>query len=165
MENGKRIDDNKNTMNKKAFTLVELLVVMVIIAIIASIVVVSLTKSQKIARDTQRKSDLASIASALSSYYVDNKTYPTSANFALISPALNTLKTGGYISVLPVDPNDDSEYQYKSDGKQYKAISITPESLVGITDQAKAKEKAGEYFDPTTITRFQVSSDGTAAAW
>ncbi|MFA4996186.1 MAG: prepilin-type N-terminal cleavage/methylation domain-containing protein [Patescibacteria group bacterium] len=152
-------------MYKKAFTLVELLVTMVIIAILTTIVVVSLTRSQKIARDTQRKSDLASIASALGNYYVDNKAYLVNTSFALISPTLDTLKTGGYIAVLPVDPNGASEYKYKSDGKQYKAIATTPESLVGVTDDNKAKEKADEYYDPNTKTRFQISSDGTAAAW
>jgi len=156
-------------MSKKAFTLVELLVTMAIIAVLAAIVAVSLTRSQKIARDTQRKSDLASVASALGNYFVDNKKYPAgNGAFVDISTSLVSLKTEEYIPVLPTDPNDDSKYQYRSadaNGKQYKAISTTPESLVGITDQAKAKEKAGEYFDPTTITRFQVSSDGTAAAW
>lgn len=50
---------------KRGFTIVELLIVIVVIGILASITIVAYNGIQQRARDTQRKSDLASIAKVL----------------------------------------------------------------------------------------------------
>jgi len=57
----------KNT----GFTIVELLIVIVVIAILASISIVAYNGIQARARDSQRKSDLATIAKGLAIYNVD----------------------------------------------------------------------------------------------
>lgn len=73
---------NKRTVNKvsKAFTLVELLVVISIIGILASIGLVSFRTAQARSRDAQRKSDLKEIGSALELYYSDYGQYPNGTN-------------------------------------------------------------------------------------
>jgi type II secretion system protein G len=63
----------------KAFTLIELLIVIAILGIVTTVVAVSFTNSQKQARDLQRKSDLKQIRTALELYYNDNGFYPPSA--------------------------------------------------------------------------------------
>jgi len=67
----------KNTF-KKGFTLLEILLVVGIISILAGIVIVAINPSKQIAmaRNTERKSDLKQINSALQQYYIDNREYP-----------------------------------------------------------------------------------------
>jgi prepilin-type N-terminal cleavage/methylation domain-containing protein len=62
-------------MDKKGFTLVELLVVISIIGLLATIVMVSLGSARTKARDTRRKVDLEQIVLALEMYYSDYNTY------------------------------------------------------------------------------------------
>jgi len=59
--------------DKKGFTLAELIVVIVIIGILAGIGTISYLGAQSHARDTQRKSDLQIIASAMSMYHAEQK--------------------------------------------------------------------------------------------
>ncbi len=66
---------NNKFFNKKAFTLVELLVVISIIGILSSTVFASLSSARSRARDAIRKSDLAQIAKAFRLYYEQNGTY------------------------------------------------------------------------------------------
>ncbi len=89
-------------MNKrnKGFTLIELLVVIAIIGLLSSIVLASLNSARKKARDARRVADLKQLQIALEMYFDTNKLYPTGAS----ATALDLLKTGGYISVVPVDP-------------------------------------------------------------
>lgn len=64
---------------KKAFTVIELVVVIAVIAILATITAVGYTRLQKETRDTERESDIAIVASALETYYEKTGGYPASA--------------------------------------------------------------------------------------
>ncbi len=61
---------------KKAFTLVEMLIVIVIIGILAAALIPRLTGIQGRARDVARKADLQQISTALSTYNLDKGGYP-----------------------------------------------------------------------------------------
>ena len=67
-------------MNKiyknKAFTLIELMIVVVILGILMSTVLPKLTWAQARARDTARIADLGNISAALNAYYDDNWEFP-----------------------------------------------------------------------------------------
>lgn len=79
---------------KKGFTLLELLIVMAILAILASILLV-VVKPQQIfskARDTQRKSDLKNLASAIEVYLVET---PTGYNLTSDKATANDGCVGG----------------------------------------------------------------------
>lgn len=94
---------------KKAFTLIELLIVIAIIAILAAILFVSIGQSplQK-SRDTKRLSDLSAIQTALTLYYTTNQAYPTLAQF-VASAAASDFLVGSYgIVTLPSDPSADN---------------------------------------------------------
>ncbi len=60
---------------KKAFTLVEVLLVIVIIAILAAIVIVAINPARQIsqANDTQRSSDIKAILDGVHEYAIDNR--------------------------------------------------------------------------------------------
>ncbi len=74
-------------MFKGGFTLLEILLVIGIIAILAGIVIVAINPSKQLAtvRNTERRSDIKQLNSALTQYYIDHTTYPSSVN------SLNTL--------------------------------------------------------------------------
>lgn len=69
----------KNNMNRKGFTLVELLVVVAIIAILSTIGLVVFSDAQKNARDARRKSDIDAIAKA-----IESKRVPGAASYSNI---------------------------------------------------------------------------------
>jgi prepilin-type N-terminal cleavage/methylation domain-containing protein len=60
----------------KAFTLIELLIVVAIIAILAAIAVPNFLEAQVRAKVSRVKSDLRTLATGLESYFVDNNKYP-----------------------------------------------------------------------------------------
>ena len=74
----------KNT--RKAFTLIEMLIVIVIIGILAAALVPRLQAVQGRARDTKRLTDFKQIQDALEIYYIDNQNYPLSSSAAGCTP-------------------------------------------------------------------------------
>lgn len=144
--------------HKKAFTLVELLIVCTIIVILSAIAVVNFGIAKQKSRDATRKKDLSEIAAALETYKVDNKEYPSNSNFANISR--NTLDelVPSYIVALPTDPKtSDDKYQYKGDPVQYKVRSIHGERVTA--------SNAGDFLDPTNNSYLQVSNTEVARNW
>lgn len=73
---------------RKAFTLIELLIVVAIIAILAAIAVPNFLEAQTRAKVSRAKTDHRAYATALESYYVDNNAYPPCNSFGV--PTNNT---------------------------------------------------------------------------
>lgn len=73
---------------KKAFTLIELLIVVAIIAILAAIAVPNFLEAQTRAKVSRAKADMRTLATALEAYRVDSNAYP-SGNPNNVSSALN----------------------------------------------------------------------------
>ena len=65
-------------LNRKqyGFTIVELLIVIVVIGILAAITIVAYNGIQQRGRDSQRLSDVKTIAKALELYYADEGRFP-----------------------------------------------------------------------------------------
>ncbi len=102
---------------KQGFTVVEVMIVIVVIGILAGITLVVYGGAQGQARDTERKVDIADIQEALELYYLDNKTYPSSASTApnkingswVTSSEPNWANLASqlvpkYLPALPIDP-------------------------------------------------------------
>jgi prepilin-type N-terminal cleavage/methylation domain-containing protein len=92
---------------RKAFTLIELLIVVAIIAILAAIAVPNFLEAQIRSKVSRAKSDLRSIATAVESYYVDNNHYmpfTVEVRGLLGEQQIHLLTTPvAYISSIPQD--------------------------------------------------------------
>ena len=85
----------------KAFTLIELLIVIAIIGILAGILFVSIGQSPlEAARDTKRVADLQNLHKALQIYYTTNTAVKFSYPLALTDLVPN------YIAGVPLDPKN-----------------------------------------------------------
>jgi general secretion pathway protein G len=104
--------------NKNAFTLVELLVVIVIIGVLATLAIVVLGSARVKSRDARRISDIKQIQTALELYMVDHNQYPVTLNFGVALTSLDTTQT--YMKKVPNDP-------------QYTGVSTTNYSYNYIT--------------------------------
>lgn len=143
---------NKQTTNKKAFTLIELLIVIAIIGILASIVIVTMSQARQKARGTKNAAQLEMVTKALNVYYTQFGSYPVSSGWQgfcslwgadLGANWIPELQSAGVINntVLPVDTrqegsascvNDQEQYIYNSDGTDFKLISVMNSSLLGV---------------------------------
>ncbi len=108
---------------EEAFTLVEILLVVVIIGALAAMVVPRLTGRSEQAKKTAAKADIeAHLATALKLYELDNGNFPTTSQGlkALLSkPTTSPIPqnwNGPYIEKKPIDPWG-REYIYKSPGE------------------------------------------------
>jgi len=66
---------------KRAFTLIELLIVVAIIAILAAIAVPNFLEAQVRSKVSRAQADMRSIATALEAYRLDNNDYPLDSNW------------------------------------------------------------------------------------
>jgi uncharacterized repeat protein (TIGR02543 family)/prepilin-type N-terminal cleavage/methylation domain-containing protein len=72
--------------NKKfGFTLLEIILVMGILAVLAGIVIIAINPSRQLAqaRNVQRKSDLVEVNKALTQYFIDHKSFPSTITSTL----------------------------------------------------------------------------------
>ena len=74
------LEVRSNSMNKKGFTLIELMIAISIVAILATIGIISYQKTQSIGRDHRRKQDLKAMQVALELYFQKNGMYPPGSN-------------------------------------------------------------------------------------
>jgi len=137
----------RRNVKLEAFTLIELMVVIVILGILAAFVVPRITKRPEDAKVTKAKIEISNMEQALELYYLDNGMYPTTEQglSALIEkPDTGEIpegwKEGGYLNKkkLPVDPWGN-EYVYVSPGMHNQDFDLF--SL------GKNGEEGGEGYD------------------
>ncbi len=106
---------------QKAFTLIELLMVIVIIGILSGIVIVFLSQGVAAAQDAKKKSDLAMIQRALLIYQAANNNYPveeSECNIGNNCLSLEEALVPVYLQEMPDIPLD-ADYTYVSDGSTF----------------------------------------------
>lgn len=123
-----------------AFTLVELLLVLVILATLAAIVLPKFTGRTEQAKTTAAKTQIANISMALNAFEVDNGYFPRSGalNALLEQPNDATNWRGPYLEKgIPVDPWNNAyiyEYPGKHNANGFDLMSAGPDSRAGTED-------------------------------
>jgi len=115
------------SMVKKGFTLMEILIVISIVIILAVVALIVLNPLGQInkANDSKRKSELATLSKVLEDWYNDKNCYPKPSEICYDTPVNNTCHVCGnislspnftpYLSSLPCDPQYPTKkflYQY-----------------------------------------------------
>jgi general secretion pathway protein G len=124
----------------KAFTLTELMLVVVIIGILAALVIPKIAGNSERARMTAATTDInGGIKSALGQYEVDNGFYPKSLQDLLQQPGNARNWHGPYFDPpkLPVDPWGNVYIYYfpgKHNQTSYDLLSAGPDGKEGTDD-------------------------------
>ena len=137
-----------------AFTLIEMMIVIVVIAILIGVMLPQFRGTQDEASEQRARSELRTLATAVESYYIHNSnTLPTT---------LTTLITASprIVSVVPDDPFRSSGTDYSlakdTNGVYYVIWSYGLDRTVGITGISTAGALTGTQGDDICI------SNGTA---
>lgn len=162
----------------KAFTLIELLIVVAIIAILAAIAVPNFLEAQVRSKVSRTKSDMRTIATALESYYVDENKYPPDFTGFLLGANTNSpifrdyntligrlshLTTPiSYISSLPSDIFAEKIAAGGSTNYSGSALSSAPYREGGTTS---GEVISPVVYDYATYDREFIGSGESAIAW
>ena len=109
----------KGYLNKKGFSLIELIVVIAIIAILSAVIITNITSSRSKARDAKRISDIANIQLALEQFFDRCRRYPGDLTISTVYNSGSTptclsstdVRLSNFISVLPTAPSPGT-YEY-----------------------------------------------------
>lgn len=95
-------------MNKKGFTLIEILGVITLLALLSTIIILSVNKSLKESKKTLDAAQIENIRSAASMWRTDNIEYiPDDGYFTIF---LSTLQNSGYIDNEIINPNNNETF-------------------------------------------------------
>lgn len=121
-------------INKKGFTLVELMLVVVLLGILASVTltIINPQRMRERARDSTRITDLNKIRTALELRFADVRSYPSNGVWQTVAAALAGPLASYYNGTLPADPKGysaayscggDYAYSYRSNGSIYVLVA------------------------------------------
>ncbi|MDP4007841.1 MAG: prepilin-type N-terminal cleavage/methylation domain-containing protein [Candidatus Peregrinibacteria bacterium] len=135
---------------RRAFSLIELLIVITIIGILAVAFLPSITSGPSRARDTQRIADMSDIALALELYYQDTGSFPlvTGAIHDASEPGLS-LKTYFDNNTIPLDPSGRTYGTTTTLGRYYYKSCQSNQGYVIVANPENAKTTTN-YFDHST---------------
>ena len=133
---------NRNhSLRQRAFTLIELLLVLVILGILAAIVVPKFAGRTEQARLTAAQSQISTFGTALDAFEVDMGYYPkgkSGLNDLVVSPRDGQNWKGPYMkNDIPLDPWGNAyiyEYPGKRNAKSYDLMSMGPDGRAGGDD-------------------------------
>ena len=122
---------------RRAFTLVEMLLVITIIGILAALVVPKMMGRSEQARQAAAHADISAIKTALDAFEVDNGYYPKNIMDLLQQPRDAKNWRGPYLDKIPQDPWGNN-YAYSFPGKHnpssYDLMSVGPDGKEGTED-------------------------------
>lgn len=127
----------QKTKLHRAFTLVEMLLVVTIIGILAALVIPKIVGRSEQARATAAHADLSSIKTALDAFEVDNGFYPKGIQDLIQAPGNARNWHGPYLEKIPQDPWGNN-YIYSFPGKHnagsYDLLSVGVDGKEGTDD-------------------------------
>lgn len=127
---------------RRAFTLIELLLVLVILALLAAVVVPKLTGRVEDAKIKTTKTQIGAFKTALQTFNIDNERFPTQdegLSVLVQRPAAGADNWKSLLDSVPPDPWNHP-YIYRipgSAGKDYDIISMGPDGQEGTGDDIR----------------------------
>ena len=120
----------------QAFTLIEIMVVVLIIGLMAGLVGINVIRYFERAKERTAKAQLKMFEQALELYRLEHGRYPTT------DEGLKVLVEGKYLKTkkLPKDPWGN-DYYYISDGKTYTLKSVGKDGTPGTEDDILPEEE------------------------
>lgn len=122
----------------RAFTLLEVMIVVFILGLLATIIVPRLAGRTDEARRVKAIADLKSIAQALDLYRLDAGVYPTTEQglAALVErptapPAPARWNPNGYLDRVPVDPWGHAYVYFRTEADRYRLKSLGADGVEG----------------------------------
>lgn len=110
---------------KKAFTLVELLVVLAVIGILSSFIFIQTNNAVNSGKDSKRKSDVALLASGIHVYSIGSDLITSSGcKIGVDCPENINQALIDQIGPLPSEPDSNKAYIYESDGTDCTISSV-----------------------------------------
>lgn len=132
-------------MNKKGFTLVEILVVLGIIGLLGILATVMLSSARVRSRDAKRLSDMARVQTALELYFNDHNSYPLQTDAAALGQAATAcLSSSGFSPIC--DASSESVY--------LSAVPSTPSS--GLKELVECSGKVNAYCYVGTAAAYRI---------
>jgi general secretion pathway protein G len=126
---------------RHAFTLIELLLVLVILAVLAAVVVPKFTHRSEEAKIAAAKADIAAFDVALDAYEIDNSRFPSNEeglNGLIAAPSSATAWKGPYIKRAVTNDPWGHPYIYRAPGQHnptgYDLSSSGPDAREGTDD-------------------------------
>ena len=118
-------------MNKKAFTLIELLIVVALIGILSSIGVITFQGQIKSSKQKKAEINLNSVNLALQEYKSNNGSYYYQSSCS--SSSNNTIDTNLFDGVKNLSGDDSFQYCISGSGSNFLIKAINPETNCQIT--------------------------------
>ncbi len=174
--------------NRRAFTLVELLVVVGVIGLLVAILLPSVTRAKLLAKVARAKAELRGIATALMTYHADQEAFPPARTYceygdpakapdwAELPPELGDgyytpAAPGAQLTLNAVDPfNSGRTYKYLKPGRGYHNgcgtfVSIWvpdgfPSGLAGAGSDYSSEEDS-----PVSFVLWSVGTFGDIGYW
>ncbi len=123
---------------RRAFTLVEMLLVVTIIGILAALVIPKIMGRSEQARATAAHADInGGIKSALDAFEVDNGFFPKTLQDLVQQPGNAKNWHGPYLDKIPMDPWGNNYIYYypgKHNQSSYDLLSVGPDAKEGTDD-------------------------------
>ncbi|MFA5432272.1 MAG: fibrinogen-like YCDxxxxGGGW domain-containing protein [Candidatus Paceibacterota bacterium] len=112
-------------IKKKAFTIIEMLVVLAMVGILAGIVFKYMTGAKELADDMKRKADITLIVNAINSYATENYGNFPIENCNIGACTALPIALAPFMANFPDDPNPTNDYRYVStDGTDFIVSAI-----------------------------------------
>lgn len=158
----------------RAFTIVELLIVIAILGTLTAVLTVNLSRTKQRSRDAERKNELRTIRIALESYFSAQsvpRRYPVSSptpgagttglmmNLSGTTNYVTSALVPNYLFSLPVDPvatgNNIYRYQFRDGGYQFTLFATLENTL----DKAGWYNSSGVLQTSTQTNGYQLRSE------
>jgi prepilin-type N-terminal cleavage/methylation domain-containing protein len=123
----------------RAFTLIELLMVVALIAVLSALTVINFAEAQTRAKVARVRADTRAIVSALETYCADHGVYPAAAigDVTLQDPLQALTSPRAYLSSVPRDPFGAAPFDFAPSiyllGYNYKDAVSTSQGMPGET--------------------------------